>query len=191
MNIKIIKVFGLQRSGTNLMDLLIPLNFNVETCKRNGEKNDYLGWKHANPKHDHSYKTIEEITKDEIYFVFCYREKNEWLRAMREKHLGNFETPHYCDFTKNTNNFILNTPCGPEIYNSLEEYYDIRLDNFLKFITQNKSKSILINFTDLKNNQEFVLENIKNKFNLEKINENYITIKKKINCHGEVTAEIL
>jgi len=191
MNIKIVKIFGLQRSGTNLMDILIPLNFNLETCKRNAEQSDYLGWKHANPKHDHSYKEIEKITKDEIYFIFCYREKSEWIRVMKEKHLGNFETPYHWDFTKFTDNFILATPYGPEIYKSLEEYYDIRLENYYKFINKNQSKSILINFADLKNNQELVLENIKNKLNFEKINKNYITIKKRINCSGEITSNIL
>jgi hypothetical protein len=150
-----------------------------------------LGWKHANPKHDHSYKEIEKITQDEIYFVFCWREKNEWLKIMREKHIGNFETPWIWDFRKFTDNFILNTPYGPEIYKSLEEFYDIRLENYINFITKNQSKSILINFADLKNDQEIVLENIKNKFNFQKINENYITIKKIINCHGEITSNIL
>ena len=184
----IIKIFGIPRSGTNLLQALVPLNFKISTCLKS-HFNDYLGWKHAKPKDISNYKHIEEITKEKIIFLFSIREKESWKKAYLEKHRGSFELPW--EWADKNDKFIFNTPHGPEIYDSIDIFYDSMIESYKNFSEKNSNLALIINYEDLLKDQIGVLQKIKDKFKLELAQESLIKINKKINWHGEITGEII
>jgi hypothetical protein len=179
----VLKIFGFPRSGTNLLELIVPLNFWVDVCQKS-EFNDYLGWKHARPKDRATYNKISKLTNESFYFIFSYREKQEWINAMK-KHWGSFELPH--KFNKHSDYFVYNTPYGPEIYSSIEEFYDIQLKSYTSFCEYNPRNTLLVNYSDFKKNQNFVLDSIKEKFDFVPVHPYWVEITKKVNWNGQIT----
>lgn len=184
---KRLKIFGLPRSGTNLLEYLLPLNFLVDFCLKR-EFNDYLGWKHARPKDPLVYKEIEKTTNEEFYFIFSIRNKEEWISAIKNKHCGSFEMPW--DF-KESKQFIFNTPHGPEIYNNVEDYYNRQVNSYFNFFEKSKHNSLIVNYNDFKYDQFKLLETIENKFKFAKAQPNWIYINKKINWSGQIINEVV
>lgn len=180
---KVLKIFGLPRSGTNLMEILIPLNFNVDTCLRR-EFNDHLGWKHARPLPIQNYNTLGHTLQEQYYFLFSIRDKEEWIKTINEKHWGSFEMPW--EF-KNNNFYIFNTPMGPEIYENIEQFYDFQIQSYKDFCATNPDNALLVDYNDFKTDQTVLLNLIKNKFNFEMAQNAWITINKKINWNGQLT----
>jgi hypothetical protein len=185
---KKIKIFGLPRSGTNLTQILVPLNFKISTCLKK-DFNDYLGWKHGKPHSIENYNKISEITKEEFLFLFCVREKENWKKAYLNKHKGSFEMPW--EWSDQKDCFIFNTPHGPEIYKNIDEFYNDRVNSYKSFTDINPDKSYIVRYEDLFNDQIGVLKIIKDKFQLELAQENFIKINKKINWHGEIAGDII
>jgi hypothetical protein len=183
---KRIKIFGLPRSGTNLLEHLLPLNFWSEFCLKR-DFNDYLGWKHARPKDPSVYNEIEKITWEELFFIFSIRDKKEWIETIKQKHWESFEMPW--DF-KNSSRFVFNTPHGPEIYRDPEEYYDRQIKSYFDFFQKNEKNSLIVNYNDFKQDQTKVLEKIEQKFQLERCQPNWTTINKKINWSGQIVNEL-
>lgn len=185
---KIIKIFGLPRSGTNLLQILIPLNFKIETCLKK-DFNDYLGWKHSKPKPIENYNEISKITNENFLFIFSIRDFESWKNAYLNKHKGSFEFPW--SWANQKDKFIFNTPHGPELYDNIESFYQDRVKSYQDFCKENTDISLLIDYKDLLNNQCKVLQEVKDKFKLELAQEDFIRINKKINWHGEITGEII
>jgi hypothetical protein len=183
----VLKIFGFPRSGTNLLETILPLNFWVSFCQKR-EFNNYLGWKHARPKDRLVYNEISKITNESFYFIFSYRNKEEWIYTYKNKHMGSFEMPS--DFIKNDRKyFIFNTPNGPEIYSSIEEYYDLQLKSYVDFCEENPRNTLLVNYNDFKNDQSFVLNLIKEKFNFNPVHPYWVEINKKIHWDGSIKNE--
>lgn len=174
-----LKVFGLPRSGTNLLELLLPLNFDVYFCGRR-EFNDHLGWKHARPLPYPDYEALGRALGESYYFIFSIRDKCEWISAM-EKHAGSFEMPR--DF-RSADCLIWNTPMGPEIYSDLAHYYRSQTSAYREFCVANPGRALLVNYSAFKGNQAILLNQIESYFSFPKIQDTWITITSQIDWHG-------
>jgi len=183
---KILKVYGLPRSGTNVVQTLLSYNFKNYVAQIADHNVHYLGWKHGWLLSDSTYNFVEKITKEQILFIFTYRDYNSWQEAIIKRHTGTWEFPwHY--WNRQGDKFVFNTPLGPEVYESMQDFYNKRHQDYQDFCNRHPRTTITINYKDLKNNQTRIVEQIQKKFNLELCVDQILTIKKTINSLGQPT----
>jgi hypothetical protein len=185
----IIKIMGLPRTGTNLLNALVSLNFKNYVSNKNKWHFDvdYLGWKHDYCPDIKTIKLIEERTNEEILFLFLNRNFESWQEVMIRKHIDRAE--FILKFQKNLDKdpIIYSTPSGPKMYYSLKHLYDDFNSSYLQFVKDNPEKSMLINYDDVIRNQEEIILSIKNKFKqLELTYDKPINILKEVNSEGQM-----
>lgn len=163
---KIIKIFGLYHSGTNVLSFLLKYNFNHYVCR------DLFGWKHSYIHNLNFIKKLSEHTKDDVCSIVCIRDPYDWLWRFSQN-----PYEYYLKDLKSTT-FISNS-FSNEHYQSAVDMYNKKLENYKNFIEQNNS--MLIKYEDLLSNQTEILTNIKEKFNLDKTYDNIIPFYKTIN----------
>jgi hypothetical protein len=174
---KILKMFGLPRTGTCVMQHLLNFNFTNYVCQPDDFLVDLYGWKHGTPKTINDYRKIQQITNQELLFVFTNREFESWRQAVIKDHIGSWEFPEI--FYRPDTHLIFNTPVGPEIYNDFKHLYNTKMNIYKLFCLQHHTNTIMIDFVDIKNDKIKVLEQIKNKFNLQPAESHWITLNKK------------
>ena len=76
---------------------------------------------------------------------------------------------------------------GGEYYDNLYEFYEDRVNSYKRFVEKNPQKSVILNFSDLKN-QPKLLEHLKNHFGLIKSNEQYVVVNKKVSFNNTLTS---
>jgi hypothetical protein len=176
---KLLKLYGLPRSGTNLLNFSMSLNFEETTCGFGEHNLHYLGWKHGKPSDIKTIKAIENISNVDIRFIFIVREFESWKEAILNRHLGNWEFPHHT-FSEKEGEFLYSTPMGYELYQNIEHFY-VEYTNFYKnYAKKNTKKCILVSFEELQKDQIKVMSSIKDKFELSLIYDDIINIKKTI-----------
>lgn len=180
---------GLPRTGSNLLYLLVNLNFKNYVCNKNKYDLDidYLGWKHNYAPDIETIKIIENRTKEKVLLLFTHRDFESWQKVMKTKHLGRSEltTKFQKDLDKDF--IIYNSISGPKLYSSFKKLYDDYNNSYLKFIEENPEKSMWINYEDVLKDQIEVISLIKNKFTqLELTYDKIIPIKKEVNSEGQM-----
>ena len=176
---KLIKLYGLPRSGTNLLNFLMSLNFEETVCGLGEHNVHYLGWKHGKPSDIETIKTLEKISNVDIKFVFIIRKFEDWKDAIISRHLGNWEFPNHT-FSDKEGEFLYSTPMGYELYNNIEELYNQYTIFYINYAKQNPTKCALIYFEDLISNQEKTIKYLSKKFKLKLNYEKVIPIIKQI-----------
>jgi hypothetical protein len=182
---KILKIMGLPRSGTNVTSLICKLNFNNYVCDNLHYNVDWLGWKHSYPMDINLLKTIEERTNNDVVFIFMYRDYTEWIDAIINRYSIDIGS-EFLSYSFGNNGFIFNTPMGGEYYESIEHYYYKRIESYKLFLKSLPCKSIMINFSELKNQKEMIYK-IKNKFELDLSQEDIIVVNKQISFNEKIT----
>lgn len=176
---KLIKLYGLPRSGTNLLNFLMSLNFNEITCGLEHNDIHYLGWKHGKPSNIETIKVIEKISDVDIKFVFIIRDFEGWKDAILNRHKGNHPFPNHT-FSENEGELLYYTPMGYELYNNLEHLYEEYTTFYINYAKQNPTKCILVYYKDLQIDQVKVILQIKEKFGLCLVYDNPIPLIKQI-----------
>lgn len=184
---KIIKIFGLPRTGTNLMEKACILNFKDQICQKADYHPDYhyLGWKHGKPKPIETYDIIGKHLNYEVYFIFMIREFKSWQKSIFTNHLNSWEFP-LSYFNMGWDKFIYNTPIGPEFYKNALELYEEYNSAYISFFQNNPQRSIFITFEELSLSQKNSLFLIKEKFNLEYSHESFYEVKKRVDSGGRI-----
>jgi len=177
----IIKIMGLPRTGTNVIHALATLNFKNYVCAKAEHEQDYLGWKHGVPQKIEEYLELEKLTNETIKFIFTSRNFESWKEAYMTRHIGSWE--NQIRFT-NCKKTVFCTPIGLEIYNDLNDLHNLKMKAYQDFVNQNPSRAIIISFEDITENQENVVQKIKDKFNLELMDNRIFTIKKQLDSDG-------
>lgn len=185
---EVVKIFGLPRSGTNLLEYIIPINFNIEICHKWEFNIHRLGWKHSKPKSPEVYDYIASLTGEKFYFVFSIRNRDEWLNSMMANHWGSYELSH---IYKSGSKIVFNTPMGPELYKSFEDYYDQQTTAYTEFCNKNFENSLVINYSNFKYDQFSALKAVEKKFELERTQAELIYINKKIDWAGNIVNEVI
>lgn len=163
---KIIKIFGLPRTCTNLTTVLLRKNFKCLVLDNNP------CWKHGYNTHEGRTIEIDNLKTNDLKFVICTKNPIDWLWSLfcfenetKRKIKRSAE-----DFlTKNSWHYDKELKMTPiEAYNKLNKHW---LEMF-------SESNILqqIKFEDLHDNQEKQLEKIEKAFGLErtkKSNKNF------------------
>lgn len=178
---KILKFYGLQRTGTNVLYWLLTINFKEYVCDIAEHGAHYLGWKHWDPPSQNVISEIEHLTKEKIYFIFTHRKYDDWISAVKNRHQNTWDFP---ERWSGSQKFIMNSPNGPELYDSPYEFYIKRQGKYKEFCELYPEQSIMIDFEELQTDQKNVILKIKNKFDLKLQYDQPIEIKKKINMSG-------
>lgn len=176
---------GLPRSGTNAMNLIMNLNFDHYVCDMNYHWVDWLGWKHAKAPELNALNLIEKRTGNDVCFIFMFRDFDEWEYAVVNRYSGQ-ASGEFTSYSFGHDGFIFNTPMGGEYYDNLYEFYQDRVNSYETFVEKNPQKSIILNFSDLKNQPE-LLEQIKKHFGLLKSNQEYVVVNKKVTFNNTLT----
>jgi hypothetical protein len=184
-NKNIIKVFGLPKSGTNLIQLLLSLNLKNYVCQFADHPNmHYLGWKHGHPQDISTYDILEKHLNQKCYFVFMIRDFESWKESIINRHSNSHEFPW--KFSNLKKGIIYNTPIGPEYYNSLKELYDCYTNKYYEFAKKYNERCIVVDFKELQNSQTNVVFSIKEKFEMDLINKTVFEIKKQLDSAGNI-----
>lgn len=178
---KILKLYGLPRTGTNVLYWLLTLNFKHYVCDLSEFGVQYLGWKHGWPISQEVLNAIIEQTQEQPLFVFTKRNYDTWKEAILKRHQNTWEFPGRY---KSDKVFFYNTPLGFETYKDILDFYEQRTKVYEKFCLDNPEITIEVSFEDLQDKQTEVITRIKEKFNLDSAYEKIIEIHKKINCSG-------
>jgi hypothetical protein len=116
-----VKLFGLQRSGTNYLDWLLKNDFEGLSIIEG------LGWKHALPSEYYSKNmqdclmdcTVwEVIKKDKITPIIIYKEYSNWLDSIKRD---------------SVNYFNFNRPEPRNFYWQWHNDWSLRTDNFIQY----------------------------------------------------------
>lgn len=186
MSNKIIKVFGIPRTGTNVLELMLAVNFKqCYVCnKNNAFFVHYLGWKHARPASLNTYKIMETKGNCELYFVFIIREFQEWKDHIIEKYIPTWEFPY--PISEESSTFITQTPNGPEIYDSIKHYYDTMINSYLTLYNSISERSYIVNYADLKTKKTKILQEISTKFSLQQAEKHWVEINNYVDSLGNI-----
>lgn len=176
---KLIKLYGLPRTGTNLLNLLMGFNFKEFVCTKSQHDVHYLGWKHGKPAPKKVISVIEEITQTDIYFVFIKRALESWKDAIENRHKGNWEFPFHT-YSYEVGKFLYSTPMGYELYESIDDLHFNYNSFYEQYTSENDSKCIVVTFEELIENQTQLINKIKRKFNLTLAYEKPIEIKRQV-----------
>ena len=167
--IKKFTILGERCSGTNYLEELITTNFNIDVTW------DY-GWKHFFG----FYNFKKTNNEDETLFIGIVRNPIFWINSFfKEQHhipyrpisLNKFLLDEFYSVDNNDNNKIIKEDLN---YTNGKKYKNIFELRFLKnyylinTMPNNVKNYILINYENLRDNTQDILEMIKNKFNLTK-----------------------
>lgn len=182
---KIIKIFGLPKSGTNLLELLLSINIKNYVCQFADHPNmHYLGWKHGLPQDMVTYNNLQKQTKQKIYFIFAIREFESWKESIKNRHFGSHEFPSRLGNLEKE--AFYNTPIGPNYYNNLEDLYNTYNNKYKEFAEQYQDRCLIVKFEDLQKDQTAVVNLVKDKFNFELTNSSICEIKKHLDSAGNI-----
>lgn len=178
---RVVKIFGLPRTGTNLLHHLMAVNFkeHIATAAEHGV--DHLGWKHGLPLPIGSYDFLGKVLGEELSFVFTRRDFDSWRQAYETRHSGTWENPNRY---RSKDKFVFVTPMGPQIYGSIREYYEKHMGAYEDFARANPSRSCLVDFHLLTDQQEDVVRYLQTTLNLEPSQPKPCTISKRIGSTG-------
>ena len=176
---KFLKLYGLPRSVTNLLNFLMSLNFYEYTCMFAEHNVHYLGWKHGKPSNIETIKVVERISDQCINFVFIIRSFENWKEAILNRHLGHWEFPNHT-FSEEEGELLYSTPTGYELYRNLEHLYEEYTTIYKNYAEANPEKCILVYYEDLQKDQVKTVLQIKEKFDLSLVYENPIPIIKQL-----------
>jgi hypothetical protein len=178
---RILKIYGLPRTGTNVLHWLLTVNFKNYVSDLSEFGTHYLGWKHGLPPSDNILEHIIKQTGEEVLFVFTKRDYDSWEEAVLTRHQNTWEFPSR--FQSN-DCFFFNTPVGFEVYRDIKEYHDAKQDLYEDFCLRHPDISALVSFENLQSNQVQVVETLRDKFNLELNALTITSIPKRINSSG-------
>lgn len=173
---KAIKIFGLPRSCTNLVTILLRTNFKCIVL------DNFPSWKHGfNTQEIKENFYYNDKLIDDLKIVVCLKHPLDWLWS-----LFNFENKTKIKFGRNKGHFLTQT-CWHYKEMDLNPLDAFNIMN-KHWLTISKSPKILqkIKFEDMQNNQIKTLEKIENQFNLERKNESFQTIKNIVAPSGKV-----
>jgi hypothetical protein len=181
---KIIKIFGLPKSGTNLIQLLLSINIKNYVCQFSDHPNThYLGWKHGLPKNIKIYNILQESLNQKVYFIFMMRDFESWKNSIKTRHNNSYEFPSRFFLEKG---ILYNTPHGPEYYDGLEELYNTYNQKYKEFAEQYQDRCLIVKIEDLQKDQIAVVNLIKDKFNFQLTNSSVCEIKKHLDSAGNI-----
>jgi hypothetical protein len=182
---QILKIYGMPRTGTNVLQLLLALNFKTYVSNIGEHGVHYLGWKHGVPPSDNVIKHVKRVSNELPLFVFTNREYNTWSEAIKQRHQNTYE---FLERFSNKDVWFYNTPVGFEIYKDDLDFYTQRQNYYKEYCNTHKDTSIMIDFEDLKDKQTEVVLKIADKFNLELTTERdkVINVHKYIDCSGQI-----
>jgi len=165
--IKKFTILGERCSGTNYLEELITDNFNIQITW------DY-GWKHFFGFYD--FKQSEE--ENETLFIGIVRSPIEWIDSffLSQHHIPNKPKPLYNFlfdefYSVDDNKKIINKDLNYITKQKYKNIFELRfLKNYylLRIMPTKVKHFILINYENLRDNTENVLDMIKTKFTLEK-----------------------
>jgi ribosomal protein L20 len=175
-------IYGERSSGTTFLENAITTNFNVQVTWE-------YGWKHFFGFHDFS---TDKQKADETLFIGIIRNPYKWLNSFSK------ELHHIPEENWDINNFLFNEHYSVQYdgrinnkdfnYKTGKQYKNIfelrKMKNeYLTDIMPSKVKNyILINYEDLSNNYDSVMERIRTMFNLA---PKYYDRPFKIEYHGK------
>lgn len=172
---KAIKIFGLPRSCTNLVTILLRTNFKCIVL------DNFPCWKHGFNAYENEELHYQDKVINDLRFVVCLKHPMDWLWS-----LYNFENKTKIKFGRNKGHFLTqaswhykNLGLNPlEAYNVMNSHW----------LTISKNPSILqkIKFEEVDKNQIEVLQRIQSKFELEKKHEEFKTIKEVVAPSGKI-----
>ena len=172
---KAIKIFGLPRSCTNLVTILLRTNFKCIVL------DNFPCWKHGFNTYENEELHYQDKVISDLRFVVCLKHPMDWLWS-----LYNFENKTKIKFGRNKGHFLTqvswhykNLGLNPlEAYNVMNSHW----------LTISKNPSILqkIKFEEVDKNQIEVLQRIQSKFELEKKHEEFKTIKEVVAPSGKI-----
>lgn len=175
----IIKIYGLPRSGTNLLHFLFSLNFYEPLCGHDHHGIHYLGWKHSKPSDVDTIKLIEKLSNVSIKFIFIIRNFDDWKQSILDKHIGIHPFTHPT-YSNNEGELLYQTPNGFEKYENFYHLYTEYINSYSNFINNNPDNSLLIAYEDLQMSQEDVIIKVKEKFNLSMVYKNPMPVYKTV-----------
>jgi hypothetical protein len=178
----ILKMFGMPRTGTNLLHLLMTLNFKNYVCGKAEHDEDFLGWKHGVPRDMGHYLELEKLSNESVRFVFTSREFESWKKSYTTKHFASWENPSR--FAIRKDRVVFCTPVGMEIYRDLRDLYDTKTDIYHSFCQLNPDRAMIVPFELMTRDQEETVRFIQDKFDLERTQEHIVTIPKHIGSDG-------
>jgi hypothetical protein len=165
--VKKFTILGERCSGTNYLEELISNNFNIEITWE-------YGWKHFFGFYD--FKQTNE--ENETLFIGIVRNPIEWLDSFfseqhhipnRPKPVNNFLLDEFYSVDNNKN--IIKEDLNYLTKKKYKNIFELRfLKNYylLRVMPTKVKNFILINYENLRDNTENVLDMIMTKFNLEK-----------------------
>ena len=184
---KILKYYGLPKSGTNVLHYLLQLNFPNYVCDLSEHGIHFLGWKHGLPPNN--LEVLEELLEEEICFIFMSRNIDSWKASVLKTHIGAWEFPYR--FQKQNKYFVYYTPGGLKTFESLDELYWHTWESYYAFCAQYPNKTIVVEFEDFKTEQAEIVKNIQNKFNLSLLFPQPYEVKKQISSTGRITDKLM
>lgn len=178
----ILKMFGMPRTGTNLLHWLMVLNFRNYVCAKSEHDEDHLGWKHGVPRNLAHYLELENMIGESVRFVFTTREYESWRASYCTKHFGSWENPSRYAVLKD--GVIFCTPIGMEIYKNHRELYDTKMGAYEAFCRENPYRAMIIPFELLTKDQERAVIQIRDRFGLEMTHKEVVTLPKQLTSQG-------
>lgn len=178
----ILKMFGMPRTGTNLLHMLMTLNFKNYVCGKAEHEQDFLGWKHGVPQDMSHYLELEKIANESVRFVFTSREFESWEKSYTTKHFASWENPSR--FAVNKGKVVFCTPVGLEIYRDLRDLYETKANAYQAFCRLNPDRTMIVPFELMTKDQAEAVLFVQEKFSLERTQAHVVTIPKHINSNG-------
>ena len=177
--VKYFTIMGERCSGTTFLEQAIKKNFELEFIW-------HYGYKHFYGHYNYNKKNPIIQNDDEVLFLGIIREPISWINSFYDKkyHIPNKNKKNIKSFLFNefysiddNNNEILED----RNYENNERYKNIFEMRYLKnkYLIDHSKKVknyILIRYEDLKYNYINLLNFIQTKFNLKRLNENFIKI---------------
>jgi hypothetical protein len=179
----VLKVYGLPRTGTNVTELLLALNFEclVATQDESSHPNiHYLGWKHGLPPALTEWEPIEQFMSQKVYCVFTHRPYESWVEAVTTRHSPSHEFPRAI-----TRGVLFATPIKNEYYPSYRDLYMRYQQAYEAFARQHPERAIVVNFDDLLSNQQQVVTLVAERFGLDH-RDPVVNITKKVSSAGKL-----
>lgn len=159
----VIKIFGLPRSCTNVVEIALSTNFKVNVLT------NYPDWKHGKAIHVHNELNCEakNLYTNDLKYVICTKNPYDWLNS-----LNSFENKTKLSKPKEFLNFLKNTAWHYKKYEELGLSSGKPIEVFNELMIQwftalDMSRTIQIKHEEFMNNQIEVLNSIREKFKLE------------------------
>lgn len=188
MKDKIIKQYGLQRSGTNYIRALLELNYDVIVFSNlYGDKHSKFGVNEDFLKTYNAHKdntVVTDLCENEINYY------NDMVHSGNLTFIAIFKDPYswcisYSEYNKILNN-IHKTKIPTDLQNEativqyINIWNDFNLNWMEELIEKRQNVSFGIYYNNLINNKIKILSDIAKKFNLKPLSKNFIDIEQKM-----------